>query len=747
MYSGSITRNEKYTKSMLSESKFYMDYSRWDDELGRYETWEESVERVINMHRKKYNHVMNDQLKQAIDFVEEAYKKKAILGAQRALQFGGEQIFKNEVRLYNCAFSYTDRPEFFQHAMYLLLSGCGVGFSVQKHHIDKLPKLEKVDTSDFKIFTIPDSIEGWSDAFGVLLSSYLTEDAPFPEYKGKSVIFDPSEIRPKGAYISGGFKAPGPAGLMRSLEMCRELLNNVTNVSDEPIKLTPIQAYDFVMHMADAVLSGGVRRAATICIFSKDDKEMLNAKTGNWFNTNPQRGRSNNSALLVRDDLTREEWADIMDSVKEFGEPGFIFADDTEMGYNPCVEIGLRAYTEDGVSGFQFCNLSEISGAYCTDKEKLMYAAKAAAIIGTLQAGYTNYTYLDEATKKITERESLLGVSITGWMTNPSVLFDEVNMKEAAELVVKTNKEIASLIGINPAARSTTVKPSGNASVLLGCASGIHGEHAPRYFRNVQMNKESEVYKLLNETNPMMVEESVWSQNNTDVVISFPIVADMDSIYKKDLLGVKQLEYVKKAQQTWIKYGKDESLCVDPGLSHNVSNTITVDDWDEVEEYIYQNRHYFAGISLMPATGDKAYAQAPFTEVFTAEQIIESYGIPATLASDLITDGRHAFNGDLWLACDTVLGKGVAPKEECSERLLMKDWARRAKRFADSYFDGEVERMTFYLKDVHNLHKWESIMNNLVPVSFSTDLEQKVYTEVDTIAGAACSGGACEVEF
>lgn len=349
------TEVQASAQSMLSNAKFYMDYSRWDPEQNRYETWSEAVRRVMNMHRQKYADRMTPRLAELINFAEEAYVNKAVLGSQRALQFGGPQIFKHEAKLYNCSFSYADRPEFFSEAMYLLLCGCGVGFSVQSHHIDKLPAVQTPNRLTATAFEIQDSIEGWADAFGALLSSYFVGGGQFPQYEGKVVYFDGSQIRAKGSLISGGFKAPGPEGLLRSLEKCRELLNRV--VAAGQTTLRPIDAYDFVMHMADAVLSGGIRRAATICIFSKTDREMLTAKTGNWYQTNPQRGRSNNSALLIRDDLTREEWADIMKSVRDFGEPGFIFSDDTEFGFNPCVEIGMRGYTEDGRSGFQFCNL------------------------------------------------------------------------------------------------------------------------------------------------------------------------------------------------------------------------------------------------------------------------------------------------------------------------------------------------------------------------------------------------------
>ena len=323
-------------KKMLSESKFYMGYSRWDDSKSRYETWDESVERVMNMHREKYKDKMTPELDEAIRFAEQAYKDKLVLGAQRALQFGGEQLFKHEARLYNCTSSYCDRPRFFQEAMYMLLCGAGVGFSVQKHHIAKLPKLQK-RSKNSKVFVVPDNIEGWADSFGVLLSSYFEEGSTFPEYKGYQVHFDFSQIRPKGAMISGGFKAPGPDGLRHSLLKCEDLLNDLVKDSTESVTMKPITAYDFVMHMSDAVLSGGVRRSSTICLFSKDDDEMLKAKTGDWFVKNPQRGRSNNSVMIKRDEITREEWHKIISNVRQVGEPGFIFTDNLEFVFNPCV--------------------------------------------------------------------------------------------------------------------------------------------------------------------------------------------------------------------------------------------------------------------------------------------------------------------------------------------------------------------------------------------------------------------------
>lgn len=768
-----INRKKELGKQMLSQSKFYMGYSRWDETQFKYETWPESVDRVIGMHKEKYADIMTPELEKLIDFAGDQYKDQLVLGAQRALQFGGEQLFKHNSRLYNCSVSHCDRPAFFQECMYLLLSGCGVGFSVQKHHIAKLPQLKERYHKKTKTFTVPDSIEGWSQAFGVLISSYMIGGGTFPEYEGCHVYFDLSKIRPKGAHISGGFKAPGPDGLRQSLTKCEDILNEATE-GQKAVNIKPIEAYDFVMHMADAVLSGGVRRSATICLFSKDDDEMMKAKTGDWFIDNPQRGRSNNSVILLRGEITREEWADIMESVKSYGEPGFVFTDNLEFCFNPCVEIGMWPMCQDtGESGFQFCNLTEINGGKCVDKATLMKASKAGSILGTLQAGYTDFKFLSDATRRITEREALIGVSITGWMNNPDVLFDKQNMIDAAEEVKYWNKVVADMIGINQAARTTCVKPSGNASVLLGTASGIHGEHAPMYFRNVQMNEQDDVLGLLQQYNPKMVEKSVWSANGTDYVVGFPVISKEGSLYKDQLLGVKQLDYVKLAQQYWVEYGTNEELCVDKSLRHNVSNTITVDDWDEVEQYIFDNREYFAGISLLSAYGDKAYPQAPFTEVFTAEQIMNRYGEASMFASGLIVDGLKAFNNNLWTACDTVAGWGEKLDPESSDDLLKRDWVRRAQKFAKNYFKpenafknrnevvaengeedtknaellGAIIAMTGCLKDCYNLHKWKTIERTMTKIDFSQQMKQKEFVDVDTMSGQACSGGACDVSM
>lgn len=426
---------------------------------------------------------------------------------------------------------------------------------------------------------------------------------------------------------------------------------------------------------------------------------------------------------------------------------GFIFTDNLDFCFNPCVEIGMMPKLPDGRTGVSFCNLTEINGGACSDKQKFLDACKAAAILGTLQAGYTDFKYLSEATKEIVEKEALIGVSITGWMNQPEVLFDEQNMIDGATFVKEVNAKVAALIGVNPAARTTTCKPSGNASVILGTASGIHGEHSPMYFRNVQINDQDQIADIVKRSNPKMIEKSVWSATGTDMVISFPVVSGEGSIYKKDLLGTKQLEYVKKAQQFWVEYGTREELGLDPKLRHNVSNTITVDDWDEVEEYIYNNREWFAGISLLSAAGDKAYPQAPFTEVHTAQQILDIYGEASMFASGLVVDALHAFNNNLWAACETFQGYGEVLDAENSEHLLKRDWVRRAKKFTDNYFNGNSTKATNCLKDCYNLHKWESIKRNFKFVDFSQEMQKQVFTEVDTMGAVACSGGTCEITF
>ena len=731
------------TRRLLSETKFYDSYSRFNDDNERYETWEEAVDRVIQMHANQYKEKENG-LKSYLEEARQAYKEQRVLGAQRALQFGGEQLLKHQMRMYNCTSSYADRPAFFGEIFYILLCGAGAGFSVQEHHVAKLPKVI-TRTKPAKTHIVTDDIEGWATAVDILMSSYFVDGGKYPDYAGRRVYFDLSNIRPKGSKISGGFKAPGPDGLRRALDKIEHLLQDIVIDTKESIALRPINVYDICMHTADAVLSGGVRRSATICLFSPDDEEMMSAKTGNWFVDNPQRGRSNNSAVIVRDTTTPEQFGKIMTKVKEFGEPGFVFVESTEHTTNPCVEIGMFPQI-DGQSGWQGCNLTEINGGKCVTKEDFFLACRAGAILGTLQAGYTDFKFLPDTTKDIFDREALLGVSITGWMNNPDILFDAKILEEGANIVRQVNREVAEVIGINAAARTTCVKPSGNASVLLQTASGIHAEHSNMYIRNVQMNKESEVTQAIQKTNPHMVEESVWSAGGTDVVVSFPILPKEGSMLKDELIGVDHLELVKKAQEHWVNAGTNEELCADKGIRHNVSNTIIVKDWDEVESYVFKNRRSFAGISFLSSMGDKDFNQAPNTGVIDANTMVDKYGTAAIFASGLVVDALNAFD-NLWNACSTAQGMGEDLSVESTQTALKKDWIRRFNNFANNYLDGNLKETEYCLKDSYLLHKWHKINANFKDISWEHDLTEKKYTDVDTLGAAACAGGACEIDF
>jgi len=413
-----------------------------------------------------------------------------------------------------------------------------------------------------------------------------------------------------------------------------------------------------------------------------------------------------------------------------------------------CVEIGKYPVlvNEDGskISGWQGCNLTEINGSKANTKREFLAACRGAAILGTLQAGYTNFKFVSEASRKIFEREALLGVSITGWMNNPQILLDEAILQEGASLVKTVNKAVAKLIGINPAARTTCVKPAGNASVLLETASGVHGEHSPLHIRNVQMNKDSEVAQLIKETNPYMVEESVWSQNKTDYVISFPIIAPLTSIWKKDLYGTNLLEKVKMIQKNWVEYGTDTSLCVDPTVRHNVSNTISIQphQWGEVEEYLFENRAYFAGVSLLSATGDKDFAQAPFTEIETEEEIIGKYGRGSMFASGLIVDAVKIFD-NLWSAITIANYGDTSGSQEKAD--IRADWIRRFNKYAENYFDGDKKKAEYCLKSVYLLYKWTKIQENLRGIDFAMQLQSKQFTDINTTGAMACAGGACEI--
>ena len=746
-------------KKFLSDLKLHSDYFKWLEDKGRYETWEDACENIVDGHRKKYvdyKETVEPYLQSAL----ESMKDQAVLASQRNLQYRHEQIMKHNTRMFNCTSGHIARNRVFQEIFYLALSGCGFGGGLSIPFVNNLSKIQK-RTLGTKTYVIEDSIEGWANSLGVIMSSYFVDEQPFPEYAGYEVKFDYSQIREKGAFISGGFKAPGPEGLKQSLEKIEALIEKW--LTNEGNKIRPILAFDIICHSADAVLSGGVRRSALNMIVDPNDTEMIHAKTGNWRNENPQRGRSNNSVLLLRSEVQKEQFNYLVQLNDGANDIGFVFANSWFDMFNPCFEIlkipvldtvdfskikydDVEEYVKNNKEkfGIQGCNLTEINAEKATTKDKFLKACRDASILGTLQAGYTNFPYLGETSKKIFEREALLGVSITGWMNNPK-LFNAELLEEGAQMVKDTNKEVAAVIGINQAARTTCVKPSGNASVVLGTASGIHPEHSEKYFRIMQLNKESNTAKWLVDNMGFLLEESVWSSTKSDYVVFVPVENPKVGLFKKDMKGIKHLELIKLVQQHWVNAGTNHELCAYQGVNHNTSCTVIIDDKDAIVDYIWEERDFFTAVSFMSDYGDKDFNQAPFTSVLNLEDIIEQYGKGSILASGLIIDGLHYFNQNLWLACDTLLDRSITLTGTREQVLLKEYWLSRAKKFAKNYFKGDMKKMVYCLKDVHLFYKWETITRQFKEVNFGEILDRPQYKDISDFAAQACSGGSCEI--
>lgn len=734
-------------KEFISNLKLYSDYLKYDDDLNRYETWNEACDKVLNTHTLKYGSKINNYL----DEIKDSYYNKEFLASQRNLQFRGENILKNNARLYNCCVTYANSPDVFNRGLFVLLAGTGLGVSLKKKFVSQLPPLTQRKRGT-KLFTIPDSVEGWGEAVKVLISSYCRHKSLYKEFNGYNIKFDYSLIRPKGAMITGGFRAPGPDGLKQSLERIEMLLNENLGEKDS-IVFRSILVYDIFMHLSDAVLSGGVRRSAMDVIIDEDDEEMINAKMGNWRQTHPWRARSNNSVGLMRNKFTKKQFEALVEKNEGDNDLGFVFMSHEDEMFNPCFEIGFNFYEKIKhlkESVFQFCNLNEINASSCVDEkgnfseDKFYKLCRIASILGTLQAGYTSFPYLGKATEDIISGESLLGVSITGWMTRPE-LFNEEILKKGAQIVKSTNQEVAAYIGINPAARTTTVKPSGNASVILQTSSGIHPEHSKNYFRIMQLNKDSETAKWLEENKPEMIEDSVWSSTGTDYVVYSPCENEDTSIYKEDMQGIKHLKLIELVQNSWVKEGKTKELCYNPLTEHNVSNTVIIDDQKEIVDYIFNNQDNFTAVSFLSQYGDKDYEQAPFTSVLKMDELIKKYGEGVIFMSGLIVDGLHYFDQNLWKATTHILNKDLPLEGTRQQVLLQKDWIRRVKKFSNNYFKRDLNMTVYCMKDVHLLHKWNKISKGFKLVDFTEILTKPQYTDIDTMGAIACAGGQCEV--
>ena len=577
------------TQGILSEITTYMKYSKYVPEKKRRETWEELVTRNKEMHQTKF-----PQLK---DEIEEVYKlvyAKKVLPSMRSLQFAGKPIELNNARIFNCSFLPLDDWRAFSEIMFLLLSGCGVGYSVQNHHIDQLPEI-KVPTKH-KRYLVGDSIEGWADAVRMLCKAYF-QGAPLP-------TFDFRDIRAKGAQlITVGGKAPGPEPLKECLFNLQKIFDRKKNGE----KMTSVEVHDMACHIADAVLSGGIRRAALISLFDLDDEDMLTCKFGNWWEENPQRGRANNSAVVLRHKITEEEFFKLWKKIElsGSGEPGIYFSNDKDWGTNPCCEIALRS--------FQFCNLCEVNVSNVESQEDLNERVKAGAFIGTLQAAYTNFHYLRDVWQKTTEKDALLGVGMTGIGSGAILKYD---LKKAADLAKEENARVAEVIGVNKAARVTTVKPSGTSSLVLGTSSGIHAWHNDYYIRRIRVGKNEAIYNYLAVNHPELVEDDFFKPT-IQAVISVPQAAPEGSILRTENV-IDMLERTKLFNLEWVRKGHRKGA-----NTNNVSATVSVqeNEWEQVGNWMWENKETFNGLSVLPYFGG-SYMQAPFEDI-TKEQFDE----------------------------------------------------------------------------------------------------------------------------
>jgi ribonucleoside-triphosphate reductase (thioredoxin) len=577
-------------KKILSDITVHMKYAKYVPELSRRETWNELVTRNKEMHQKRY-----PELKDEIQLNYKYVYDKKVLPSMRSLQFSGKPIEISPNRLYNCSYLPIDHVDSFSECMFLLLSGCGVGYSVQKHHADKLPEITKPFEGRTRRFVIGDSIEGWSDAIKVLIKSYLGSK------RSSKVNFDYSDIRPKGArLVTSGGKAPGP----QPLKECLVKIKGILDDKQEGSKLSTLEVHDIVCYIADAVLAGGIRRAALISLFSAYDEEMISCKTGNWWETNPQRGRANNSAVLMRHKITKKFFLDLWKRIElsGAGEPGIYFNHDKDWGTNPCCEIALRPY--------QFCNLCEVNVSDVTSQEDLNERVKAASFIGTLQAGYTEFHYLREIWQETTEKDALIGISMTG-IASKAVL--KMDMPKAADVVKRENSRVAKLIGINKAARTTCVKPAGTTSLVLGTSSGIHAWHNEFYIRRLRVGKNEPIYKYLKETNPDLVQDEYFRPHDT-AVIEIPQSAPKGSITRTES-AFDLLKRVKQVASEWVKPGHRKG-----SNTHNVSATISLkkDEWDKAGKWMWDNRECYNGLAVLPYDGG-SYTQAPFEDITEEE--------------------------------------------------------------------------------------------------------------------------------
>ena len=609
---------------VLSELTVWMKYARYKRDKQRRETWTEICDRNREMHLEKFPHLA-EMINRIYD---ELVIPKKILPSMRSMQFAGKAIKQQNSRMFNCAYAPIDSIESFGEIMFLLLGGTGMGYSVQQRHIQQLPPVNHhFETTEH--FTVEDSIEGWGDAVKHLMSCYLTPGHGTP-------IYDLSHIRPRGAeLVTSGGKAPGPEPLQKCLRRVEMILQRKLNGQH----LTDIEVHDIICHIADAVYAGGIRRAALICLFDRTSADMLNCKSGAWWEENAQRGRANNSAVLPRGEVSEAEFKQIWAAVEASGsgEPGVYWTNDEDWGTNPCVETALRPY--------QFCNLVEINASDITNEKDLYSRVWGATVLGTLQAAYTDFNYLRNCWKENTEKDALLGVSMTGLASRRLEQLG-TNLAQLGQFAKEVNESIAEKIDINPSARITCIKPAGTTSLTLGTSSGVHAWHDQYYIRRVRVGKHEAIYKYLLANNQDLVEDCQFSPDVT-AIVSMPQKAPDGSLLRSDETALEMLERVKHIYMNWVLGGHSNGV-----NTHNISATISLkpEEWEKVGNWMWHNRDCYNGISVLPFDGG-TYVQAPFETITEAQynsmlirvgEIDLSQVVEATDGTDLVHEAACA---------------------------------------------------------------------------------------------------------
>ena len=739
-------------------------YARHLEDKGRRETWPDTVHRYGDMMVKKYP----GEEQRIREICSDYILPMRVLPSMRGLQFGGEPIFKHAARLYNCTSSFVDRLSFFGQAFYLLLCGAGVGYSVQSRHVEHLSDYSKARRAGKvlpkKTFVVPDSIEGWAECAYVQQTSFHERPVPgYEQYLDCDITFDYSRIRPKGTLLSFGIgKAPGADPLARAMARNDAMLRRAIESGER--KMTSVVASDYHLNCSDSVISGGIRRSANIALFDLEDDAMMNYKTGNWFYDNPQRGRANISAVLLRGQVEWHKFRRLFEATKEFGEPGFFWTNDANIVPNPCVEVGnypllwvdkysveLKELTkrydgplyqegsEVGLSGFQMCNLTTQNGKVVKTKGDLLDLSKVASELGTYQAGFNKFPFLGAVTEAIVRGEAIIGVSIAGVMHNPEVMLDPATLTEAAEAVIDANEKTAKRIGINSAARTSCLKPDGNSASVLGCFSGCHAGKMRRGFRISQVNKGEGPYSHFRQYNPEACEESAWSANGTDDCIRFPV--EYEGLLENDMTAIEFLEHVRTLQNYWVKPGTVKERCVRPNIYHNVSNTVRVrpHEWEGVAKKIFDHQDDYGGVSFIADSGDRDYVQAPFTPVFDEQEMEVMYGVGVSHAVKLAEQVVSRPSPYLWRHCDIATGTLEARADDDNSFVSgLRDMAIR-------FFGGDNRKAVLATKDAYNLSLYRKLKASYKTVDWS--LMREAECNVNLQGEVACAGGACEVDF